>query len=114
LQFHTNWKLLLHLKEIKLRRQDCWGGGGAITAAIYYRRPAISQSPLLVRAGLLRWPYSHVSGARRSCVLAVVVGEWAFLAGHRLGFSVAYRSSTLSLLAPANLSVVFLDAGLLE
>jgi len=55
-------------------------------------QPAIRPFLLLFHAGRLGLPYSHFSGKRRSCVLAVVVGEWALIAGHRLRFSIAFGS----------------------
>ena len=73
-------------------------------------RPAIPQFLLLFRCGLLRRPYSHFSGERRSCFLAVVVGVslncWS---------PVAFQHRLRKLgLQPANGSVVFMDAGSLE
>ena len=73
-------------------------------------RPAIPRFPLLFHAGRLGRPYSHFSGERRSCVLAVVVGEsfdcWSpVVFQHRL--RKLFR-------VPANESVVFLDAAPLE
>lgn len=69
------------LKEIKLRRQHCWGDRLISPCG----RPAISHSSSLAPAGL-RCPLS-----RTSEILAVFVGKWSFLAGYRFGFSIAFE-----------------------
>lgn len=96
------------MKGIKLRRREYGEERGAL--AVPHPRLAIARFPLLFHAGLFGRPYSHFSGERRSCVLAVVVGE-SFNCWSPVAFQHRLRKLGPR---PGNESVLFLDAAALE